>query len=132
MNSSKPLSELISQPQQKWPQDKCGSGPEIRLAIRTHNFLGLVRLFIPPSGKECHLYVDERSVWVQLELHDNRVEDVLNCCILNCLVSWGGMWGEVEGGRRGRERERGEGEGMEERWREGGEGGREEGREERE
>ena len=35
------------------------------------------RLFVPPPNKEHDFNVDERSVWVLLELQDNCVENAL-------------------------------------------------------
>lgn len=47
-----------------------------------------VMLLSPPAGEEGDFHVDEALVLVRQELLNDRVQDVLNTCILYVVLVW--------------------------------------------
>ena len=56
--------------------------------VQTYNLFGSSTLFIPPSCEEGHLNIDECATLVHLQLFNDSVQDVLDSCMLDTVVSY--------------------------------------------
>ena len=59
----------------------------INFTVQTNDLFGSIALFIPPSSEEGHLNVDECALLVNQQLLNDSVQNVLDCCMLDTVVS---------------------------------------------
>ena len=53
----------------------------------TYSVFDIISLLVPPSCEEGHLNVDERATLVHQQLLNDSVQNVLDCCMLDAVVS---------------------------------------------